>query len=239
VTALSVNVNKVALLRNSRGGNVPNVLQFAQDCVFFGAQGITVHPRPDGRHVRRDDVYELKSHLKVELNVEGYPSPEFLDMLCEVRPAQATLVPDPPGALTSDHGWNTISERSFLRDVVARLQEAGVRVSLFIDPDPAHATGAKDVDADRVELYTGPYAHDYPRGPEAAIAAYREAAREAERVGLGLNAGHDLNLDNLAYFRRQIPNLLEVSIGHALVADALYLGLERTIESYLACLQTP
>lgn len=234
MTRLSVNVNKVALLRNSRGSNRPDLLQVAQDCVRFGAQGITVHPRPDGRHVRHDDVRALKERLQVELNVEGYPSPAFMALIEQTRPAQATLVPDPPEALTSNAGWDTLGYGALLREVTAQLRRWGVRSSLFIETDRDRIEAAKTVGADRVELYTGPYAHDYvARGPEPAVAAYRQAARWAHDVGLGLNAGHDLDLVNLAWFKQQVPHLEEVSIGHALWSDALYLGMEATIADYL------
>jgi len=237
MTNLSVNVNKVALIRNSRGGNLPNVVQVALDCVRFGAQGITVHPRPDGRHIRKDDVYALKEVLPVEFNIEGYPTDDFLDMVTDVKPAQCTLVPDPPNVLTSNEGWDTIKHQSFLKEVTTRLAEQGIRVSLFVNPDPKMVVGAKQVGAHRVELYTGTYAHEFESNPERAIQDYVIASNEAKSVNIGLNAGHDLNLHNLAYFRKNIPNLLEVSIGHALISDALYLGLAETIRQYLGCLR--
>jgi pyridoxine 5-phosphate synthase len=237
MTNLSVNINKVALIRNSRGGNLPNVVQVALDCVQFGAQGITVHPRPDGRHIRKDDVYALKEVLLVEINIEGYPTDDFLDMVTDVKPAQCTLVPDPPNVLTSNEGWDTIKHQSFLKEVTARLTEQGIRVSLFVNPDPKMVVGAKQIGAQRVELYTGTYAHQFESNPERAIRDYVIASNEAETVNIGLNAGHDLNLHNLAYFRKNIPNLLEVSIGHALICDALYLGLAETIRQYLGCLR--
>lgn len=236
MTNLSVNINKVALIRNARGGNLPNVIQVALDCVQFGAQGITVHPRPDGRHIRKDDVYALKEVLPVEFNIEGYPTDDFIAMVCEVKPAQCTLVPDPPNVLTSNEGWDTIKHQSFLRDVTARLSEAGIRVSLFVNPDPKMVTGAKATGAHRVELYTGTFAQKYDSNAESAIQDYFIASNEAQNIEIGLNAGHDLNLHNLAYFRKKIPNLLEVSIGHALISDALYLGLAETIRRYLSCL---
>ncbi len=232
-TRLSVNVNKVALLRNSRGGNLPNLVQVAKDCEAFGAEGITVHPRPDERHIRYADVPELKAIVTTEFNIEGYPSERFLELVCQVRPHQCTLVPDDPNQLTSDHGWDTRRHRQFLQEVTARLHEHGIRVSMFVDPVPEMIEGAREVGADRVELYTGPYAHDYHKDREAAIAPYVRAAEAALELGVGLNAGHDLNLDNLRFFRERIPGLLEVSIGHALICDALYYGLHNTIQMYL------
>jgi pyridoxine 5-phosphate synthase len=234
---LSVNINKVALLRNSRGGNNPDVMQVAHDCVRFGAQGITVHPRPDARHIRTDDVYALKQGLSVEFNIEGYPSADFVRMVREVQPAQVTLVPDAPGALTSSEGWDTNKHAALLREVLAQFAEAGIRTSLFMECKPELIRKAKELGADRVELYTGPYAHDFAADKAAAVAPYAHAAQEAAAAGLGLNAGHDLSLHNLAYFKQQVPTLLEVSIGHALICDALYLGLEKTIAAYLACLR--
>ncbi|MCB9231250.1 MAG: pyridoxine 5'-phosphate synthase [Bacteroidia bacterium] len=236
MTQLSVNVNKIALIRNSRGGNNPHLLQVAHDLIRFGADGITVHPRPDERHIRKADVYELKPALPVEFNVEGYPSEEFLKMIEEVRPAQATLVPDPPGALTSSEGWDTITHADFLKKVIARIKKAGVRTSIFIETDLEMIKAAPATGTDRIELYTGPYAEQYHHDREAAVAPYREAAKLAHSLGLGLNAGHDLDLHNLHWFNQQVPHLEEVSIGHALVCDALYLGLEETIHRYQACL---
>lgn len=233
MTKLSVNVNKFATLRNARGGNNPDVLKAALDCERFGAQGITVHPRPDERHIRRSDVYAIAGAIAVEFNIEGYPSEDFLRMVEEVRPAQCTLVPDPPGVLTSDAGWDTLTHRGLLREVVARLHAAGVRVSVFSETRLDWIDGAKEVGTDRIELYTEPYAAQYARGREAAIAPFVTAARHAQALGLGLNAGHDLSLENLHYFHQNIPGLLEVSIGHALVCDALYLGLEKTVQAYL------
>ncbi|MBX3102278.1 MAG: pyridoxine 5'-phosphate synthase [Bacteroidetes bacterium] len=238
MTVLSVNLNKVALLRNSRGGNFPDLLTWADACLAHGAQGITVHPRPDERHVRYADVRALKAHLPagVELNVEGYPSEDFMALVLAVRPAQVTLVPDPPQALTSSEGWDTLNRQDFLQAIVARLHAAGIRTSLFVAADPVLVRAARDCGTDRVELYTGPYAAQYPHGREAAIASYVSAAQAATAAGLGLNAGHDLNLDNLAYFRQHIPQLLEVSIGHALTVDALYRGVAATLEAYRQCL---
>ncbi len=231
-TSLSVNLNKVALIRNARGGNVPDLLKVASDCEDFGADGITVHPRPDERHIRYADVYQLKNSVRTEFNIEGYPSEKFLEMVLEVRPDQCTLVPDPPGALTSDAGWDTKANQAFLVDVIGRLRTAGIRVSLFLDPDPGMVASAKSTGADRIELYTGTYAEHYHEDPERAIAPFIDTAKEAMSHGLGINAGHDLNLDNLAYFVRHVPGLLEVSIGHALISDALYFGLQNTIGMY-------
>lgn len=232
MTKLSVNVNKIAVIRNSRGGNLPDVVSAATRIEGFGADGITVHPRPDGRHIRPDDVRALKRALRTELNIEGNPTPEFVDLVLEVVPAQVTLVPDAPDAITSSAGWNTVANRDFLTDVTARFHACGIRVSHFVNPDPAMVAGAKACGADRVELYTEAYAREYPAGPEAAIAAYVAAAEEARRQGLGLNAGHDLSLENLRYFVERIPWTDEVSIGHALISDALYYGLENTVQLY-------
>lgn len=232
MTRLSVNVNKVALLRNSRGGNLPDVIAFAQTCERLGADGITVHPRPDERHIRKADVYALRDALTTELNVEGYPSPDFLRLLSEVRPAQATLVPDPPTALTSDRGWNILEHGDFLAPIVAQLKSCGIRVSIFIDADPRQVEAAAQIGADCVELYTGPYAHRFFLHPQEAIAPYRIAAEKAAEIGLRLHAGHDLNLHNLRFLRLHLPNLAEVSIGHALIADALYLGIAETLRLY-------
>lgn len=234
---LSVNVNKVALLRNARGGSIPSLLDFVRKSVDYGAQGITVHPRPDGRHVLYSDVKFIKRIIDVEFNVEGNPTEDFIALMLEVKPTQCTLVPDAVDQLTSNHGWDTIHNLDFLRWEVGRLKAAGIRVSIFVDPKPEMVEGAKAAGADRVELFTGPYAHDYPNDPEAAIAPYVECAQLAERLKLGLNAGHDLNLQNLAYLKKKLPNLIEVSIGHALICDALYLGLERTIKEYLHILR--
>ena len=237
MTKLSVNINKIATLRNARGGNNPDVLKVALDCELFGAQGITVHPRPDERHIRRSDVRTLRPLLTTEFNIEGYPSPDFCDLVLEVRPAQVTLVPDAPDQLTSNHGWDTVTHVDFLRPIIQKFQEAGIRVSLFISPDVAMAEGALALGADRVELYTEPYAAQYAQDREAAIAPFVTTALRCRELGLGLNAGHDLSLDNLAYFHQRIPWIDEVSIGHALISDALYLGLHDTIQQYLKCLQ--
>lgn len=233
MTKLSVNINKFATLRNARGGNNPDVLQAALDCERFGAEGITVHPRPDERHIRRSDVYALAPAVSVEFNIEGYPSPEFLAMVLEVKPAQCTLVPDPPGVLTSNAGWDTLQHRGFLQEVCGQLKEAGIRVSIFSETDLKLVEGASETGCDRIELYTEPYADGYAQDREKAIAPFVAAAKEANRLGLALNAGHDLSLENLAYFAQNVPGLLEVSIGHALVCDALYMGLEKTVQAYL------
>lgn len=237
MTRLSVNINKVATLRNARGENIPDVEKFALDCERFGAQGITVHPRPDERHITRRDVYELRRIVTTEFNIEGYPSDDFIRMVVEVVPEQVTLVPDAPGALTSSAGWNVTENAEFLSAVVTRIRQAGIRTSIFIEADPVQVREAARIGADRVELYTKPYADLYPENPETAVAPFVEASAEALRRGIGLNAGHDLNLANLAFFRRSLPLLDEVSIGHAIISDALYLGIERTIREYLDCLR--
>lgn len=237
MTKLSVNINKVATLRNARGGNNPDVVRVALDCEKFGAQGITVHPRPDERHIRHQDVFDLRPRLSTEFNIEGNPSDDFCSLVLEAKPDQVTLVPDAPDQLTSNHGWNTIKHEAFLRDVVGRFKAAGIRVSIFIDAQPLLADYAKKVGADRVELYTEPYAANYAANREEAIAPFVQTAIHCREIGLGLNAGHDLSLQNLAYFHQQIPWVDEVSIGHALICDALYLGLRETISEYLACLK--
>lgn len=234
---LSVNINKIATLRNARGGNLPNVLQVALDCERFGADGITVHPRPDERHIRRADVYDLKPALHTEFNIEGFPDERFMDIVLQVKPHQATLVPDSPDVLTSSCGWPVQENIDFLKEVVARLQEAGIRVSIFVDATPERVRQAAMTGADRVELYTGPFAEQFSTDPNRAVEPYRIAAIAAHEAGLGLNAGHDLNLLNLKFFKDNVPYLDEVSIGHALISDALYLGLERTIEAYKKCLK--
>lgn len=232
MTKLSVNINKIALVRNARGGDRPDVVRAALDIERFGADGITVHPRPDGRHIRHDDVHALKKVLATELNIEGNPVGEFVDLVAEVRPAQVTLVPDAPDALTSCAGWNTVAHSDFLADITALFHERGIRVSIFVDPVPEMVAGAKVCGADRVELYTEAFARLYPSGAGAAVAPYVAAAEEARRQGLGLNAGHDLSLENLRYYLECIPWTDEVSIGHALVCDALYYGLENTVQLY-------
>ena len=236
MTKLSVNINKVATLRNARGGNNPDVCRFALDCEAMGGEGITVHPRPDERHIRRADVYALRPLLHTEFNIEGYPSSEFIELVLQVKPAQVTLVPDAPDQITSNHGWDTVAHQEFLTEVVNTFKQAGIRTSVFVDPDATMVEYAAKAGADRVELYTEPYAAGYAADREAAIAPYIEAAQAAKHAGLGLNAGHDLSLDNLAYFAQHIPHLDEVSIGHALICDALYLGLQETIRRYKECL---
>jgi pyridoxine 5-phosphate synthase len=233
MTRLSVNINKIATLRNARGGNIPNVLKVAVDCQKFGAQGITVHPRPDERHIRYQDVRDIKPLITSEFNIEGYPSLKFIDLVLEVKPDQVTLVPDSPDVLTSNQGWDIIKNLSFLKEVVADFRQAGIRTSLFLDTDLKNIENAAKTETDRIELYTGPYARDFSDNREKAIAPFIKAARTANNIGLELNAGHDLNLDNLKYFYNNIPGLLEVSIGHALISDALYFGLEKTIQLYL------
>lgn len=236
MTKLSVNVNKIAVLRNSRGGNVPDVVATALDIERFGADGITVHPRPDARHIRYSDVRDLKKVIATELNIEGNPIPSFVDLVCEVKPCQVTLVPDAEDAITSSAGWDTLANRGFLTEITSRFHEYGIRVSIFVDPDPEMVKGAKACGADRVELYTESYASSYSLSPEKAIGRYLAAAEEARRCGLGLNAGHDLSLKNLAYFHSVIPWCDEVSIGHALICDALYMGLETVVKEYKHCL---
>lgn len=233
---LSVNINKIALIRNSRGGNNPNLIRIAKDCETFGAQGITVHPRPDQRHIRYTDIPALLEVVTTEFNIEGNPTREFLDLVLAHPPHQCTLVPDAPDQLTSDSGWDTIRHAFFLREVTAELHQAGIRVSLFVDPVLDRIEGAKAIGADRVELYTGPYADHFYDDPAKAMAPYTAAAEMARNIGIGLNAGHDLNLDNLSFFSKNCPGLLEVSIGHALVCDALYFGLSNTIRLYTRAL---
>ncbi|MEM9887232.1 MAG: pyridoxine 5'-phosphate synthase [Bacteroidota bacterium] len=237
MTRLSVNINKVALLRNARGGNLPNLVQVAKDCEKFGAQGITVHPRPDERHIRYEDVPALREIVTTEFNIEGYPSEKFLKLVLENPPHQCTLVPDAPDQLTSDHGWDTLQQADFLKDIIAQLKEKNIRVSLFLDAEEPLIEGAKAVGADRLEFYTGVYAKEYASDRDKAVAAHRSGAKLAANIGLGINAGHDLNLENLAFYAQEVENLLEVSIGHALIADALYWGLEKTIQLYLGCLK--
>lgn len=233
MTRLSVNINKIATLRNSRGGNMPNVLQAAIDCQKYGAEGITVHPRPDERHITRQDVYDIKPAIKTEFNIEGYPSRAFIELVKDVNPTQVTLVPDPPEALTSSEGWNTIKHKSFLSDVINEFKEVGIRTSIFLGTDLNLVEAAALTNTDRIELYTEPYATLYPEDKKAAIEPFSKAAIKAKECNLGLNAGHDLSLENLKYFKDNTVGLLEVSIGHALIADALYMGLEKTIELYL------
>lgn len=237
MTRLSVNINKIATLRNSRGGKIPSVKEAAIKCQQFGAHGITIHPRPDERHITRHDVYELKPLITTEFNIEGYPGEDFLRMVTEIKPDQVTLVPDNHNQLTSDHGWDTWKNLSFLKEVIARLQENGIRTSIFVDPDVVAIKGAAETRTNRIELYTEPYASLYPIERIKAVEPFVEAAKAAKKMGIEVNAGHDLNLENLNYLYKNIPNLAEVSIGHALIADALYLGLETTIQKYLACLR--
>lgn len=237
MTNLSVNINKVATLRNARGENMPDVEQFAIDCERFGANGITVHPRPDERHIKRSDVVALRPLVKTEFNIEGYPSPEFMDLVLKVKPEQVTLVPDAPDDLTSHGGWDTVANQEFLADIIDRLREAGIRSSVFVETDVEAIRGAANAGADRIELYTKPYADGFATDCEGAVAPFVEASMAAHGCGLGVNAGHDLNLQNLGYFSEKMPYLNEVSIGHAIIADALYLGIEETIKRYKECLK--
>ncbi len=234
MTRLSVNINKIATIRNARGGNMPDVEKAATDCERFGAEGITVHPRPDERHIRYSDVRAIRPTVTTEFNIEGNPIPSFVDLVLEVVPDQVTLVPDAHDAITSNTGWDTVVNKGFLTDICARFKEKGIRTSIFIDPSPAMAEGAKACGCDRVELYTADYAADYAFGPEKAVAPYLETAKAVRELGLGLNAGHDLSLENLEFYIRTIPWTDEVSIGHAIICDALYMGLEKTIQAYLS-----
>ena len=236
MTNLSVNINKIATLRNSRGENMPNVQNVAVDCERFGANGITIHPRPDERHIKHEDVFTLRPIVRTEFNIEGYPSPEFMDMVLKVKPEQVTLVPDAPDAITSNAGWDVEANLEFLTGIVDRLRDAGIRSSIFVGTDVENIKLAAKAGADRVELYTKPYADMYPTNPEAAVAPFVVASKAAHNAGLGVNAGHDLSLENLKFFHERLPYLNEVSIGHALICDALYLGLEETIKRYKACL---
>jgi pyridoxine 5-phosphate synthase len=230
---LSVNLNKVALIRNSRGADYPSLVQVAKDCEAFGAQGITIHPRPDERHARYTDVAALKEVCTTELNIEGYPAEKFMKIVLANKPEQVTLVPDEPGQLTSDHGWDTVGKAAYLKSIIDRLKDAGIRTSIFVDPDERMLDGALAVGTDRIEFYTGPFAHNYHKNREEAVAPFTRASEYARDLGLGINAGHDLNLDNLSFFAANMPGLQEVSIGHALVSDALYYGLENTVQMYL------
>ena len=236
-TKLSVNINKIATLRNSRGGNNPSVVEAAIKAQQFGADGITIHPRPDERHIRYQDVYDLKPVVHTEFNIEGYPNEKFMEIVLDVQPTQVTLVPDPPGVLTSNAGWDTVKHASFLKETISKLKNAGIRTSIFIETDEQLIRAAKETGADRIELYTESYAVDFPSNKESAVTLFTEAALVAHELGLGINAGHDLNLENLAYFKQNIPNLLEVSIGHALVSDALYLGMSNAVKMYKNCLR--
>ena len=233
MTVLSVNINKVATLRNARGGDVPNLLQVAKDLQEFGAQGITIHPRPDQRHIRYDDAHALPEVVSTELNIEGNPISEFMELVLTVKPTQVTLVPDAADVLTSNAGWNTIQHKDYLKTIIKKFKDVGIRTSIFLEPDVSMVEGAKEVGTDRIELYTEAYAKKYPKNPEKAIEPYVKAAEKAFELGLGINAGHDLSLDNINYFSKHIPNLLEVSIGHALICESLYLGFENVIPMYL------
>jgi len=237
MTRLSVNINKIATLRNSRGGNIPDVVEAAINCQKFGAEGITIHPRPDERHIKRQDVYDLKPIITTELNIEGYPDEDFLKLVTDVKATQVTLVPDSPDQLTSDHGWDVPANKEFLTEVIKRLKGEGIRTSIFVNPESKMIEEANIIGADRIELYTESYAAKYEENPEKAIAPFIEAAKTANTLGLGINAGHDLNLKNLKYFIDVIPYVKEVSIGHALISDALYLGLRNTIKEYLECIR--
>ncbi len=237
MTKLSVNINKVATIRNARGGNTPNLVQVAIDCQKFGAQGITVHPRPDERHIRYADVYDLKKVVKTEFNIEGFPNTPFINLVLDVNPEQVTLVPDPPGVLTSNVGWDTLKQKDYLREVIAEFKKHHIRTSLFVDTNLVNIKNAIETGTDRIEFYTGPYAENYATNHAIAIQDFIAAANLANQLGLGINAGHDLSLDNLTYFKQHITGLLEVSIGHALISDALYFGLEETIKKYLSCLK--
>ena len=242
MTNLSVNINKVATLRNARGENIPDVEKFAVDCERFGAQGITIHPRPDERHITRADVFRLRPIVRTEFNIEGFPSPEFIELVLKVRPEQVTLVPDAADVLTTSEGWDVETNAGFLAEITRRLKEAGIRTSIFVAPDPEQIRAAARVGADRVELYTKPYADAFEENREQAVAPFVEASRTAHNVGLGVNAGHDLNLANLRYFAAELPYLDEVSIGHAIISDALYMGIEATIRAYrqeIALAHTP
>ncbi len=237
MTKLSVNINKIATIRNARGGQIPNVVEAAINIEKFGGQGITVHPRPDERHIRYDDVYELKKIIKTEFNIEGYPVKSFMDLVLSVKPEQVTLVPDPPGVLTSNAGWDVIKNKDFLKEVISEFKKNNIRVSLFVDTNINNIECSKKIEADRIELYTEPYALNYSKDKLIAIKPYAECSEIAHKLGLGINAGHDLSLENLKYFYLNMPFLDEVSIGHALISDALYYGLEKTVNMYLNCLR--
>ena len=237
MTHLSVNINKIATLRNARGGNVPDLIKVAKDIESFGAQGITVHPRPDERHIRYQDVLDLKPVVKTEFNIEGNPVPKFIDLVLKVKPEQVTLVPDAEDAITSNAGWDTIKHRGFLKEVISEFNRNGIRTSIFLDPNVKLVQSAMETGTNRIELYTEAYAHQYALGNKDAVKVYADCAREANALGLGVNAGHDLSLENIRYFKEQVPGLLEVSIGHALITEALYMGLEATIHKYLKLLK--
>jgi pyridoxine 5-phosphate synthase len=233
---LSVNINKVATIRNARGNNLPDLVQVAKDCETFGAQGITVHPRPDERHITYQDVYDLKPVVNTEFNIEGFPNTSFINLVMEVKPEQVTLVPDPPGVLTSNAGWDTLKQKDFLKEVISEFKSVGIRTSIFVDTEIQNIENSVETGTNRIELYTGPYAENFNSNKEKAIQSFTKAANLANELNLGINAGHDLNLDNLNYFKNNINGLLEVSIGHALICDSLYFGLENTIKKYLNCL---
>ena len=237
MTKLSVNINKIATIRNARGNNLPNLLQVAIDCEKYGAQGITVHPRPDERHITYRDVYELKPLVTTEFNIEGFPNTKFIQLVLDIKPEQVTLVPDPPNVLTSNAGWDTLKQKDFLKEVIAEFKAAGIRTSIFVDTKIVNIENAVGTGTDRIEFYTGPYANNFTKNKEKAIVPFVKAAILANQLGLGINAGHDLNLANLSYFKNNIAGLLEVSIGHALICDSLYFGLETTIKKYLTCLR--
>lgn len=237
MTKLSVNINKIATLRNARGGNVPNLVQFAKDIESFGAQGITVHPRPDERHIRYRDVHDLKPIVTTEFNIEGNPVSKFIDLVLKVKPEQVTLVPDAEDAITSNAGWDTAKHKDFLKEVITEFKNNGIRTSIFLDPDPTLVKSAAATGTDRIELYTEEYAKEYAAGNKGAVKKYADCAREATKEGLGINAGHDLSLENIQYFQREVPGLMEVSIGHALITESLYFGLEATIQKYLKLLK--
>ncbi len=237
MTKLSVNINKIATIRNARGNNLPNLVQVAKDCEKFGAQGITIHPRPDERHITYQDVYDLKPILTTEFNIEGFPNTSFINLVLDVKPEQVTLVPDPPGVLTSNAGWDTVKQKDFLKEIIAEFKSAGIRTSIFVDTEIPNIENAVDTGTERIELYTGPYADNFNSNKNEAVESFVKAANLANELDLGLNAGHDLNLDNLNFFKNNINNLLEVSIGHALICDSIYYGLENTIQKYLNCLK--
>ena len=238
MTKLSVNINKIATLRNSRGGDIPNVVQVAKDVQQFGGQGITVHPRPDERHIRYQDVYDLRPNVYTEFNIEGNPIKKFMDLVLRAKPEQVTLVPDAEDAITSNAGWDTKKHRDFLKEVISEFKKNDIRTSIFVDPDPAMVESAVETGTDRIELYTEAYASEFAKGNKSAVKPYRECAEIANDLGLGINAGHDLSLQNIRYFKENIPGLLEVSIGHALIAESLYLGLANVIEKYLNLLKS-
>jgi len=237
MTKLSVNINKVATIRNARGNNLPNLVQVAKDCESYGAQGVTVHPRPDERHITYQDVHDLKQVVKTEFNIEGFPNTNFINLVLTVKPEQVTLVPDPPGVLTSNAGWDTLKQKDFLKEIISEFKSKGIRTSIFIDTNIVNVNNALETETDRVEFYTGPYAENFSENKEKSIASFVNATNLASKLGLGINAGHDLNLENLSYFKENIADLKEVSIGHALICDSLYFGLESTILKYLNCLK--